>query len=150
MVFKSFLFPEVYVPWSWLWRQHRPLIVSVKLSRFWVVTLRIPYHLCNCNGLQTALIWTRWNIQSGEICRSVSTARESVTSTTSLSDTWRSGLDLITRSLCCRLQLLSGELLGVRGQDIVNTFYDNWQWSHCFIGENWTCFPCCHWNFCDV
>ena len=51
-----------------------------------------------CNGLQTALILSRWTMQSGASCRSVSTAHESVTSTTSLSDSWRSGPDLTTRS----------------------------------------------------
>ena len=81
---------------NWLWCQHRLLTVTVRLSRCWVVKLWISYHLCN--GLQTALITTRWTMQSGASCRRSSTARKFVTSTTSLSDSCRNAPDLTTRS----------------------------------------------------
>jgi len=61
-------------------------------------------------------------------CMWVSTTRESLTSTTSLSDSWRSDQDLTTRSSV--LQLLSGELIWVhvwrQKEDILNISYDNW------------------------
>ena len=136
MVFKSLPFQLACVPWSWLWGQHRPLIVPVsRLSRCWVVILRISYHLCN--GLQTALISSRWTTQSGTSYRCASTARESVTSTTSLRDLYRSGPDLTTRSSA--LQLLSSKLVCMRegGQRWhFAHFYDNWWMTtllHCFL-----------------
>jgi len=109
--------------------------------------LQISYHLCN--GLQTALISSRWTMQSGVSCRSASTAHKSVMSTTLLSDSWkwRSGPDL-TVSLV--LQLLNNELVCVcvwrQTEDLLNTFMTIDEWSHCFFGDNWTCGPCCQEN----
>jgi len=98
------------------------LTMPVRLSRCWAMKLRTSYH--HCSGLQTALIST-W---SGSSCRSASTARESRTLTTLLSDSWRSSPDVTTRSSV--LQLLSGELVCVhvwrQMEDTLNTFYDNW------------------------
>ena len=94
MVFKDLRFPEAYVWWSWLWCQHRLVTVPVRLSRCRVVKLWISYH--PCNGQQTALIKTRWTMQSG-----ASTACESMTLTTSLCASWRSGPDLTRDHQCC-------------------------------------------------
>ena len=84
-------------------------------------------------------------MQSGASCRSASTARESVTSTTSLSDSWSNGPFRLHHTSPV-LQLLSGKLVCVgmwrRTEDILNTFYDNIdERPHCFIGDNWTCTP---------
>jgi len=87
----------------------RLLTVPVRLSRCSVVKLWISYHFYN--SLQTALISTRWTMQSGASCSCASTACESVTSTTSFGDSWRSSPDLTTRSSV--LQLLSSEVVGM-------------------------------------
>jgi len=124
MVFKSLPFPLACIPWSWLWRQHWQLTVPVRrLSRCWIVKLRISYDLCN--GLQTALISSRWTMQSGANCRSASTARESVTSTTSSNDSWKNGLDLTTRHQCCSYSVASSSASVCEGGQI--TFWTLWQ-----------------------
>jgi len=33
-------------------------------------------------------------------------------------------------------------------EDILNIFMTIDEWSHCFIGDNWTCSLCCHGNLC--
>jgi len=149
MLFKSSPFPLACVPWSWFWRQHWPITVPMRrLSRCWDVILRISYHLCN--GLQTALISSQWTVQSGASCRSASIARESVTSTTSLSDSWRNGPYLTTGHHCCSYSVASSSACVCEGglRTLWTLFMIIDEWSHCFIGDNWTYSPCCHGNLC--
>jgi len=147
LVFKSLLFPETQGQRSTFHEVDSHVSISCShcpLSRCLVEKLCSSYH--PCNGLQTALITTWWTMQSGTSCRCAYTAHVSVTSTTSLSDSCRSGPDLTMRSSV--LQLLTGKLVCVpewsQTEDILNTFTTIDEWSHCFIGDNWTCSPCCH------
>ena len=101
-------------------------------EKCWVVILQISYHLCN--GFQTALISSRWTMQSGASCRSTSTTRESVTLTTSLSNSWSNGPSRFDHTSPV-LQLHSGMHVCMRVwrrtiPEILNTFYDNWWNDH--------------------
>jgi len=139
----KFTFPLACVPWSWLWGQHRPLVVPVKrLSRCWVVILRISYHLCNC--LQTA------RSQAGGLCNMGQAAGARLPRV----NPWR-------RPPCWAIR---GGMVQI-WPHVTSAAVTQWQarlrpcmkrphfehflihgWSHCFIGDNWTCSPCWHGN----
>jgi len=75
-------------------------------------------------------------------CRCASTARESVTSTTSLSSSCRNGPDLTTRHQCCSYLVASSFacVCGSRRRTLWfwTLFVTIHEWSHwhCFIGDN--------------
>jgi len=101
-----------------------------------------------CSDLQTTLISSCWTMQSGASWRSASTACKSVTSTTSLSNSWINGPDYTIRYQCCSYSVASSfECVCEGGQMTFWTLFMTIDTvSHCFIGDNWTCSPCCHGN----
>jgi len=74
---------------------------------------------------------------SGSRRRSSSSTRESVTSTTSLSDSWRNGPDLTTRHQCCSCSVASSSASQCEGgqRAFWTLFTTIDEWSHCFVGE---------------
>jgi len=119
--------------WSPLWRQHRLLIVPVRLSRCWVVKLRISFIF----AMASKQPWC----QPGGLCNLRQANPWRRPPRWALSHSWSSGPYLTMRSSA--LQIPSEKLERTLWTSFM-TIFD--KWSECFIGDNWTCSPCCHGN----
>ena len=118
------------VPWSWLWRQHWLLTVPVRRLSRKVVVRWISCH--RCNGLQTAMISTRWTLLSGSSCRRSASrpiARESVTSTTlsRLVEEW-SRFEPRDHQFCTYSVVSSFVCVCERGRRTYEHFHKNYWW----------------------
>jgi len=132
--FQKRTFHEVNSHLHWL------LTMPTRLSRCQVMKLQISHYLCN--GLQTALILTRWTMQSGKNWRwpPHRATRAGVV------QIW----PRVTSAAACSY-LVVGSMACVcegRPRTFWTLFMTIDEWSHCFIGDNWTCSPCCHGNLC--